>query len=958
MSHLERSHLEKVRDAVGLAVAAGAGVAVLPAQSALAQNAAADQADSLEEVVVTGSRIRRVDAETASPVFVIDSEAILQSGVKTLGDLVQRIPSISGAATNPAVNNGGGFGESNVELRGLDAKRTLVLLNGRRISLVGSPTASSGAVDVNQIPVAIIERVEVLKEGAGAIYGSDAIAGVVNFITKKTLEAPEISVDYGTTSENDGKRYSGALSWGAQSETSNFLITGSYTKQEAVSAADRDYARFALYLYYGSVIQGGSSRIPTGRVFLPATDPTRIALGGCGSVTRRAGTAGTSRADYRCYTGADAYNYQPFNLVMTPQERGSVFVSGDIDINENVELYGELLYNRTSSGYQIAPLPFDALSDDVIMSAQSIYNPFGIDFGGFNSPRPNFRVRLESLGNRFSKSSSDSKIANAGVRGGFGDSGWNWDFGVGYSRLDQDQAVNGYLFQPQLRNALGPSFLSGGVPTCGTPAAPISNCTPINIFNVQTPTAIAALQQVTTSYATDHAYTARQAALNFTGPLFELPAGPIQVAVGAEYRKQELAFDADKIVEAAAPLFISCLIAQEACTGDSRGAYDTKELYAELFIPLLKDAPLANALNVSIGTRISDYSLFGDSTKSQFKIEYRPIEDVLVRGTYSQVFRVPTLEDIAAAPAISNPTFSDPCFGLTQARVTGNPNLALACANVARDGSFASDGTAQITGVILSSTALTPEEGDVTTIGLVYDSSIIRGLSLNIDYWKYEVDNLITELDPNYSIGQCVQTGSPTFCGLISRYATGINQGRIAAFRMPTANLGSLETDGYDFGVKYTLRDTSFGSFQFGIDVTRTNAYDVVASPGAPVQEVAGTYNRQFGNYAELRGLASIGWTLKGFDALLSARYIGSLELLNPDGAIPADPLQIPSFTYLNLSVGYEFATKTKVRVGVDNITDKLPPILYQNNVINANTDVQTYDTLGRQFYLSVTQKF
>ncbi len=956
------SNMQSVREAVSLAVVAGSATAMLPMQAALAQDAGAAADDGLEEVVITGSRIRRVDAETASPMLVIDAAAIQQSGVKTLGDLVQRIPSISGAATNPQVNNGGGFGESNVELRGLDAKRTLVLLNGRRISLVGTNAASSGAVDVNQIPVSILERVEVLKEGAGAIYGSDAVAGVVNFITRTDLDTPEIALDYGSTAENDAKRYSASLSWGTKTDDSDFLISGSFTKQEEASAGDRDFARFALYLYSGSIQQGGSSRIPTGRVFLPAGNALRTSLG-CSSVTRIAGTSGATTANYRCFTApGDLYNYQPFNLIMTPQERGSLFVSGSKNINEKVELYAEVLYNRTRSGFTIAPLPFDALADDVIVSSQSVYNPFGIDFGGFNSPRPNFRVRLESLGTRFSETSSDSKILNVGAKGAVASTSWNWDLNVGYSRLDQSQEVSGYLYQPGLRLALGPSFIdANGTPTCGTLAAPIAGCVPINIFNVETPTAIAALQRVQTSYATKHAYTTKSAALNFNGTLGSLTsAGDIQGAVGVEYRDQSSQLNVDALVEAAAPLFTNCLIASEACTGDARGQYDVTELYAEVFIPLLKDAPGAKALNVTIGSRFSDYSLFGNATNSQIKVEYRPIDDILVRGTYSQVFRVPTLGDISAAPAISNPTFQDTCFGLTQARVTANPNLALACANVVRDGSFASDGTSQITGVILSSPDLDPEDGKVTTFGVVYDVSQVSGLSLTVDYWKYEIDNLITQLDPNYSLGQCIASGSPQFCGLITRYATGTNQGRIAAFKMPTVNLGSLETDGIDFGVKYTLRDTSIGSFQFSLDLTKINSYDVISAPGAAVQEIAGTYNRQFGNYAELRGLASVGWTYKDFDALLSARYVGSLDLLNPDGANPTPnpTLSIPAVTYLGLTVGYAFPTKTKVQFGIDNLTDKQPPILYQNNVINANTDVSTYDTLGRRYFLSVVQKF
>lgn len=950
---------QTIRDAVKLTLTAGA-TALVPSQHAFAQAPKADSADDqLAEVTVTGSRIRRVDSETASPVFVIDSDAIAKSGLKTIGDIVQRMPAISGAAANPQVNNGGGFGESNIELRGLDAKRTLILLNGRRIALIGSPAASSGAVDVNQIPVSIIERVEVLKEGAGAIYGSDAIAGVVNFITRQDITSPEISLDYGKTSQSDGKHYSASLSWGTKSEDSNFVINGSYTKQEQVSANNRDFSRFALYLYSGSIQKGGSSRIPTGRVFLPAGNPLRTSLG-CSSATRIAGTSGAATANYRCFRNpADLYNYQPFNLLMTPQERGAVFIAGDKNLNEQVNLYSEILFNRTSSGYQIAPLPFDALADDVVVSSQSLYNPFGIDFGGFNTSRPNFRVRLESLGNRFSQTTSDSKILTLGARGEFPNTRWKWDANVGYSRLDQDQQINGYLYQPGLRSALGPSFLSAGVPTCGTPAAPIAGCVPINIFNVQLQSSIDALKRVQTGYSTSHSSIAKGATLNLNGSLLDLPAGALQVALGAEYRKTEFRFNVDSIVEAFPPLFTNCIIASEACTGDAAAKYDVKELYGELFAPLLKEKPGVYALNASLGVRFSDYSLFGNSTKAQLKLEYRPVADLLIRGTFSQVFRVPTLGDIGAAPAISNPTFADACFGLTQARVTANPNLALACQNVARDGSFASDGTSQITGVVTSNPALKPEKGDVTTFGIVFEPSFLRGLSLTVDAWRYKIDNLITNVDVNYSLGQCIATGSPQFCGLISRYAAGTNQGRIARFLQPTVNLGSLTTKGVDIGVKYAMRATPVGDFQFSVDSTYNQNY-TVTTPGAPSEEISGTFSRQFGNYAKWRALAAVGWKYDSFNGLLSARYIHKLVLLNADGANPFNSASLPiaSQTYLALSLGWEAPSKTKIQIGIDNLTDRQPPLLYQNNVINANTDVSTYDTLGRRYFLSVSQKF
>jgi len=942
-----------VRRAVRQALFFGAATAT--AYSAYA----AEPADEMKEVVVTGSRIRRVDAETASPVFVIDDKAIQQSGVQTVGDLMNRIPAVAGAAVNPQVNNGGGFGEANIELRGLDAKRTLILLNGRRIGLVGN----SGAVDINMIPISIIERVEVLKEGAGAVYGSDAIAGVVNFITRKNVEGLEIGGQFGRTTRSDGQHYSIDLLWGANTDKLNFTVGGSYTNQEQVSANNRDFSRFALYLYSGVVSAGGSSRIPTGRVFLPAGNPVRTALG-CSSVTRIAGTSGASTANYRCYTGADAYNYQPFNLLLTPQERGSVFSTLNYKVNDNVETYAEVLMNRTHSGFQIAPLPFDATADDTIVAANNIYNPFGIAFGGFNNANPNLRARLEALGNRQSDTTSDSKVINFGARGKILNTGWEWDIGANYARLDQGNHVTGYLFKPDLAKALGPSFYAGPGntnPTCGTVAAPISGCIPLNIFNVTSPATLPALQALQTDYSTDGSFITEGFAASITGSIAPLPAGPLQTAFGIEYKKLEGKFFADHLVVATPPLFISCLISQEACTGNSSGDYNVKEVFVEALVPILKGVTGAEALNFSVGARYSDYSLFGNKTRAQFKIEYRPIQDLLIRGTYAQVFRVPTITDVFGAPAISNPTFADPCLHLTQAQVTANPNLAFACQFVVRDGSFAGDGTSQITSVITSNRAEKPETGSVITYGFVYDASWAQGLSFNVDFWRYKIDDLITNVDTNYSMSQCVQTGSPYFCGLITRYSAGPNAGRIAAFVAPTANLGTLETRGVDIGVKYALRNTPAGNFQFTLDTTKFTKYDNTPAPGTPTQEILGTYDQQFGNIAEWRALLGIGWSMSGFEALLTGRYVHSLEVPHADGADPfnSPSLPVPSVTTFDLSAGYEIeGTKTRLQIGVQNVTDKQPPLLYQNNVINANTDVSTYDSLGRRWFVSFKQKF
>jgi iron complex outermembrane receptor protein len=958
---------QAVRLAIGTAgAAASMGLSSVAGAADATTQGPSDTASTdvtLSEVVVTGSRIRRVDAETANPVLVIDQKTIAESGITQLGDLLQRIPSISGNATNPNVNNGGGFAESNIELRGLDAKRTLILVDGHRVGFTGT---TSDATDVNQIPFNMIDHVEVLKEGAGAIYGSDAIGGVVNFITRKDVEGLELTGQYGETTHADGKNGQFGALFGHSGDKGSVYVGGNYYKQDLVGAGRRTFSKYALYLYGAAtgVTKIGSSRVPTGRIY---SNPLGM-LGAdgtpCASVTRNTNASGTALTDYHCYTNADSFNYQPLNLLTTPVERSSMFGKGNYKINDYVEAYSQVTYTHSHSGFQEAPLPFDSLDDNIVLSKNSIYNPFGTDFGGNSGANPDFTLRTFLFGERESDTTEDGSDFNGGLRGNLFDTGWKWDTNATYSRLQEHANISGYYYASKLNPAVGPSFLLNGVPTCGTPTTPISGCTPINLFN-QFLNPTSALAGLSANYNTDYVYTYKAVDVDFNGKVISLPAGDLQAAVGLEYNDRRGNSVADQIVQGQPPLYVSCGLSQETCTGNAIGTYNSKQEYLELFAPILKDLPFVYALNADAGVRHNDYSLFGKSTKSDFKVEYRPVRDLLLRGTYSQVLRVPTINDIAAAPVNSSVTFNDPCNGLTQAKVNANPNLALACEGVPRNGTF-KEPNGQITGLNESNPNLAPETGIVKTGGFVFEPSYVPGLSLEMDYWDYHIDGLITTLDANYSIGQCVATGSPAFCGLVTRYpaTTGTNAGLIQVFAQPSFNLGSLDTSGVDIALKYALKGTPIGSFSAEIDWTHTNNYTNNPAPGAASQEIAGTYNKQFGNYTKNRALGLFGWNWQGIDALITERYIGGLVITNPSvtgltatgGVYP--PYPIGSVLYTDITVGYTFPTNTHLQAGVRNLSDKQPPIFYQNNVTNANTDVETYDTLGRQWFVGFTQKF
>jgi iron complex outermembrane receptor protein len=962
-----------IRTAFWTGIAGTLGVPAAFAQQPATPPAGTDSTE-LETIEVTGSRIRRVDVETASPVYAIDRATIESSGVTTLGELLQEIPSISGIATNPQVNNGGGTGAAFVSLRGLGEERTLVLLNGRRLG---------PAFDINAIPINLVERVEVLKEGAGAIYGSDAVGGVVNFITRRNASDANIALMAGQSGEGDGDSLSLETSMGVAGQKGSLLLGLNFNKQEAISAADRAFSKNALYIYnyYGTdtVLILGSSRNPRGRIFTDTDsttpgvqDPnaTGCVTGGGADrgLSRIAGTTGATLADYQCYSGArDSYDYQPYNLVVTPQERTSVFVSGAYKPfgADTTETFIDYFHNFTQSGFVIAPLPFDARSDNVIISQDSIYNPFGYDFGGSpDNPsdpvNPNFLTRFVNLGNRFNEVETHTDQLTTGLRGDMGASLWRWDLGITYQRVAQNTNVSGYIQQTPLQNALGPSFDAGGGDLrCGVPGAEIPNCTPINIFNTEDPETIRLLNEIQTGYENQLTAHTKMGELTFTGDTFTLPGGPAMLALGLLTREDDLKNDVDGITQSSPPSFKDCAISQETCSGDTAGDEKLWEVYGEFLLPFVQGVPGAEALNLTLGLRHSDYDSFGTTDNATAKIEYRPIRDLLARVSYAQVFRAPTIFDRFGAPATSNPLFFDPCVGLTAADVAANPNYALACENVPQDGSFTGAPTQQISQLITSNANLEPETGDVLTAGIVFDPGFLEGFSTAIDYWRYEIDDAIIAPDVNTIGKTCVETGDVALCDLIDRF----NDGQIERIRTPTSNSANFTTSGVDLGFKYNNRSSPVGMLRASLDISHTLDFKYKILQNSQEVDAQGTYDSQFGHFAENRATALLGWGMAGFDTAWTTRFIDGVDIASSFGQgsgrpAASGPIHRGSITYHDVAASYELpGNGPKLMLGIENVLDRQPPLFWQY-ALNANTVVETYDAVGRYAFFRIAQSF
>ena len=939
-----------------------------------------EEATTLDRIQVTGSRIKRADLETSSPVFVIDRQNIDNSGAATVGEFLQRTPAIAGAATNPQVNNGGGAGAATVDLRGLGVNRSLVLVDGRR--WIGTVSNANGAVDVNSIPMAAIERVEVLKDGASAIYGSDAIGGVVNFILRKDFEGLEASAYYGISSRGDAATQRFDATFGMTGEKGNLILGASYDKEDSVSAADRAYSSQPYQLYAGEKGIGGTSRILTGRYVVPRANAGGVDLSdpNCGSganvvLTRIDGRPGTSPSDFRCFNGqTDVYNFQADgNLNLTPQERTSMFVSGNYRLSEHVEAFLLGSWLKTESSFFIAPLPFDgrAAVDDVPISKDSLYNPFGVDI-------TDARLRLRDfIPTRTTRFETDTYQITAGLRGDFGDSSWSWDASYAYGRTPQSSSVRGYLYSPGLTDALGPSMIdpATGNPICvrtpGDPATAIAGCLPVNFMgpapdpNTAAGQAqLAALNLINPTITNSNENDLKVFNANVTGDLFELPAGATSLAVGVE-RREESASSTSDFLTIIPPGETVCLITQEACTfGDIAGSFDVNEIYAEALIPLLADMPFADKLTISLGTRYSDYSNFGGTTNSKIGVEWKPFADLLVRATYADVFRAPTIGDLYAPTVPSANTYTDPCNGYTG----GNPT---ACAGVPTDGSFQQSNN-QVTSFQVANPDLQPEEGDVFTYGFVYSPGWLDGFSITADYWRGKLDQFITNLPENVMLNQCFTQGR--YCDTFIRD----DAGDVAQMTNVIGNFGSLKTSGMDLGLRYMAPESSWGRFTWNLDATYLAEYNVRLLAGDPSSDVgafpgipgsvglAGTFvdnaSSGFGNMARWRALNDISWSLGNLTASLTTRYVHHVYEA-PDVADVSDPgyvakRRVPSYTQTDFQIGYQFEElkNSSIQIGVRNLTDRQPPLIYSG--FNASTDMRTYDAIGRYYWMRWTARF
>ncbi len=922
------------------------------------------------ELVVTGSRIRRKDLAGPAPVVMFTREQILASGRTNVGDFLQTMPEQSNAI-NRGTNNSGD-GSIRVNLRGIGEGSTLVLLNGRRLSSGG--LGADDSVDLTAVPTNVIERIEILKDGASAIYGSDAIAGVVNIITRKRYNGAEANAYGNTTTHGDGASIEVDATIGSSNDRGGVLFSAGFARAEPIWAGNRDFSRIqrGLDLSEGGIgdYQLGSPTNAGGVIWLP---PSQYGLQNGNSfyndIVRRFPngdlTLDPATGQWRQFGGpelpvdgggGDGFNFQPYNYLVTPQERFQVFSAGDFELDKNVRVFYDAFYTKRSSSQILAPEPLNTDAEGILISRDNLYNPFGRDFDAFS------RRLLEFDGRGFRQDSNNFHLT-AGLDGDLPDSagvfaGWFWDLAFNYNRNETTEIKTGSLRNTRLQAALGPSFVDEtGTPVCGTPDAPIEGCVPLNLFGGP--------GTITRDMVENLRFTGVQrgyneligAQANFSGEMFKLAAKrAVGLAVGYEFRAVSGGAIPDPVTVAGETTGNKGLITE--------GKYRVHEIYGELNIPIVEKLPALEALEVILAGRGSFYDTFGSTFNYKLGARWAPMSDFALRATYSTAFRAPSIPDLYEGTADDFQAITDPCAS----GVEPGSALERSCGEAANNG----DSRQQLVARVGGNPNLEPEKAKIFTVGLVVQPSTFKNLSLTLDYFNTLITQRIDPIGGATIIQGCYPANegdAPAYCELIERDEA---TGRIQEIQDLNENVGEDHIDGIDMSGRLELEGAA-GRFDFLVAAAYLRRYDRTLADGTLVRG-AGTWDLsdagKGGAFPHWRFNVGLDWGLNGFSAGVRTYFIGSYrECGDATGDLSGSGLcfaedhvgerSVDAYNTWDLVLGYGFrsgAGLTSLSLGVTNLFDVAPPRVY--NGFGMTTDTYSYDMAMRTVYARVGHQF
>jgi iron complex outermembrane receptor protein len=958
--------------------AGGAGIVGLAPVLAFAQAPAADdEAAQLERIEVTGSRIRKVDLETAQPVLVIDRAEIERQGFQSVSDILQNVSATGSPAISRAqpLSAGESPGGSFISLRNLGAQRTLILVNGKRLGI-----NTNGLQDVTTIPTAIIQSIEVLKDGASSIYGSDAIGGVVNFITRTNYEGMEANAYWGQYSDGDGdiQRYDATL--GYKGDKGSLVVVAEYSDEKVVNGADREFSayprgQFHPFLGWTTVSQWGVL--------------VRTAANG-GNLTLDRGGNPYDITNYHPTNGTapdgDVSNTNTQTDLRTPLTTKNIFFDGTYQFTDSLRFRGNVLYSDRDAVRTVAGYPYQSASfAGTTMSRDSYYNPLGSFHGAATPVAVSYQRRTWEIP-RVTESSLQTFRTTLGLEGSFdlADRTFDWDVSYLYTQNKLLQSTYGNLNTVRVAQSVGPSFLNAqGRVQCGTTAAPIpfANCVPWNPFlpfgrvgdggltNNQELTNYLFQEEHATGMTETKVYSA-----NLTGPIVTLPAGDLSFAVGAEHRAESGEFVPDPLSQTASSTNLA--------GGPTNGGYKVDELYAELYVPILRDVAFAKDLSVSIASRRSDYDTFGGTTNNKFGFTWKPIDQLLFRGTRADGFRAPTIADLYGGGSQTFSFYTDPCdtlFGASR----NNPAVRARCAADIQNADtfrqlqqgFVPTTTANAqTPVAFTSGAnplLLPEESRSSTLGVVWSPEFSEGLNMSLDWWKIRVEETIVADSPTQKLNDCYVDGIASRCTGFTRDAT---LGYVDTLAFGTRNAGYVETEGFDFDVSYRL-PTDWGNFSATWQNTYVSSLEFKSTNDpTTLPNLTNSFAGTAGINFRLRSNLSVGWDLGDFGASWNTRYFSSSKetCLNvvtfPDecsdpGYIAANPAntravdRVGANTFHDLQVRWKAPWKATIALGANNVFDHQAGLNYSNPSSSSAPYYGGFD-IGRFYYVRYHQTF
>jgi iron complex outermembrane receptor protein len=955
---------------------------VLAALPALAQDAPTRTEDAaLDEVTVTGSRIKRPNLESASPVTAVSVEEIKFQGTTTIDSVLNRLPQFTPDSNENGSN--GNDGTARLNLRGLGSGRVLVLVDGQR--MLPAETA-----DVNFIPSSLLERVDVVTGGASAVYGSDAVAGVVNFVMKKDLQGMRIDAQYGIANHKndngyvqglidnagfeqpesslwDGARTDINVSLGMNTEDGrgNATFYIGFRELEPVTQNTRDYSACGLNLAGAGgtdLVCGGSSNNQWG-LFTALSGP---------NVGQTYNNTKDGNKTWVPYTNEFLYNYAPTNYIQRQSKRITAGAFAHYEYNENAEVYGSLMFMDDHTFSQAAPSAYfqgtvyPVNCDNPLMSTQQAT----LLCGAANVGTPTnintfigYRFGGEGGARRDDIRHTDYRT-NLGVRGAIAE-GWTYDVSALYSQITRDESYKNDL--DPIKGARALQVVSvGGVPTCRSVVDGTDpDCIPANVFNafgisgeaygyIYTPTYTHGIQKESVINAVVNGDLDRY------GIAIPWADRALALALGLEHRTEDLVFEADAV-------------AQSKGTNENAGSFKVDEAFLEVDIPLVNDKPGIHSLSLNTGYRYSDYSIEGGTgfTADTYKLElqYSPVQAVKLRGSLNRAVRAPNISELFAAQGLGNVSGQDPCSGPT-------PEASLAACQL-------SGVTPAQYGLIIPCPAdtcvtlgggnleLKPEEADTRTFGIVIAPEKIPGFTFSADYFDIQVDGYIGAVDSTTVINQCIQNGDPFFCNLFHRDPiTGVlfgNEGYIVA---TSQNTGYLKTSGIDFTSTYRLPIGDAGALNFDFVGTKLDSREVEQLPGLGSYDCKGLFGPVCGQPSpSWRHNLRTTWTTPGGSGAVSLnwRHYGSVSLSSntENEFLAGAPVEInkdiDAYDYFDLFGSWKLGEQAEVRLGINNLFDKSPPAIAAGLLTafgNGNTYPGVYDPMGRLLFAGITFGF